>query len=147
MRFIPIARENWQEASQLRPREDQYGYVRKEAVLYSMAKAYVSPPGEYLPCVIEEDGTLVGSIRLRNYGRGVGFAAFFIDWRHQGRGLGRKAIEHLIPWVKEHYPDAGEIETAVHRDNAVARALYERLGFRYTGAISARQIMDMERAL
>ena len=114
---------------------------------YSMAKAYVSPPGEYLPCVIEEAGELVGSIRIRNYGHGVGFAAFFIDRNHQGRGLGHKAIEHLIPWVKEHYPQAREIETAVHSGNAPARRLYESVGFGYTGVVDSSGVLDMEMSL
>ena len=107
----------------------------------------MSKQGEYTPLVIEEDGRLVGAIRVRNYGHGVGFAAFFIDRRCQGRGLGRKALRSLVQWVRENYSQAVEIETAVDPDNAVARALYESEGFSYTGAVSATGILDMEMSL
>ena len=51
---------------------------------------------------------------------------------------------HLIEWVKEHYPKAGEIETAVVPENVVACHLYESLGFRYTGVKNAGGTVDME---
>lgn len=147
MRFLRITKDNWNDAIRLMPKRGQYRYVRKEAVLYSMAKAFVSKQGEYTPLVIEEDGKLVGAIRVRNYGHGTGFAAFFIDRRCQGQGLGRKAVRNLVQWVRENYPKAVEIETAVDPDNAVARALYESEGFSYTGVVSATGVLDMEMSL
>ena len=147
MRFLRITKDNWTDAIRLMPKRGQYRHVRKEAVLYSMAKAFVSKQGEYIPLVIEEGGKLVGAIRVRNYGHGVGFAAFFIDRRYQGRGLGRKAVRNLVQWVRENYPKAAEIETAVDPDNAVARALYENEGFRYTGVVSETGVLDMEMSL
>jgi len=97
-----------------------------------------------MPFVIDDDGKLVGSIRLRNYGHGVGFAAFFIDRRFQGRGLGRKALLHLIGYVKENFPKAVEIETAVLPDNTVAAKLYESVGLEYTGVVNEGGTVDME---
>ena len=144
MKFIEITKDNWLEAIQLRTRQNQYKFIRREVVLHSLAKTYVSPPGEYTPYVIEEDGKLVGSIRIRNYGHGVGFAAFFIDRKYQGRGLGRKALLHLIDFVKRHYPQAKEIETAVHPGNTIARKLYESIDLAYTGVVSKDGTMDME---
>ena len=144
VRFVAITKDNWLHAIELRVKPSQYVYMRRDAVLYSLAKAYVSQPGEYWPYVIEEDGKLVGAIRLPNYGRGVGFAAFFIDHRYQGQGLGRKALAHLVPFVKARFPQAREIETSVHRDNAVARRLHENLGMAYTGVASEQDLMDME---
>lgn len=145
IRFVQITKENFTEAIALRPKRSQYGIVRREAVLYSLGRAYTATrPDEQMPYVIENDGKFVGAIRLRNYGHGVGFAAFFIDRKHQGKGLGRKAILHLIDWVKEYYPAAREIETAVLADNAPARHLYESLGFQYTGVENANGTLDME---
>ena len=97
-----------------------------------------------MPFAIEHDGKLVGAIRLRYYGHGVGFAAFFIDRRHQGRGLGKQTLLHLIHWVREHYPKAREIDTAVLPENAAACRLYESLGFRCTGVRNAGGTVDME---
>ena len=147
MRFFRITKDNWNDAIRLMPKRNQYRHVRKEAVLYSMAKAFVSKQGEYTPLVIEEGGKLVGAIRVRNYGHGIGFAAFFIDRRCQGQGLGRKALRNLVQWVRENYPEAVEIETAVDPDNAVARALYASEGFVYTGVASPAGILDMEMSL
>ncbi|HUW84430.1 MAG TPA: GNAT family N-acetyltransferase [Phycisphaerae bacterium] len=145
MRFVQITKDNFADAIQLRPKRTQYKYVRREAVLYSLGRAYVaSRPDEHMPYLIEKNGKFVGSIRLRNYGHGVGFAAFFIDRNHQGKGLGREALLYLIDWVKEHYPKAGEIECAVSPENTVACRMYEGLGFRYTGVKSASGIVDME---
>ena len=147
MRFLRITKDNWSDAIRLMPKRNQYCHVRKEAVLYSMAKAFVSKQGEYTPLVIEEDGKLVGAIRVRNYGHGIGLAAFFIDRRYQRQGLGRKAVRNLVQWVRENYPKAVEIETAVDPDNAAARALYESEGFSYTGVVSATGVLDMEMSL
>ncbi len=146
MEFVAITKDNFRQAIELRPKRTQYRFIRKEAVLYSMARAYLSPQ-EFVPCVIEENGRFVGAIRLRNYGRGIGFAAFFIDRKHQGKGLGRKALEHLIEWVRQNHPEAKEIETAVHSENNAARHLYESLGFRYTGVKSDSGTVDMELSL
>jgi diamine N-acetyltransferase len=145
MRFVRITKENFAEAIALKPKKSQYKFIRREAVLYSLGRAYTaSCPDDAMPFVIEEGGKLVGAIRVRNYGHGVGFAAFFIDHRHQRKGYGPKALLHLLDWVKEHYPNATEIETAVYPDNAVACHLYERLRFRYTGVKNPGGTVDME---
>jgi RimJ/RimL family protein N-acetyltransferase len=146
MRFVEINKDNWLEGIRLRVKRSQYGYVRREAVLYSIAKTYVHPQGEYTPYLIEEDGRFVGSIRLRNYGYGVGFAAFFIDRKHQGKGLARKALQHMIEFVRSHYRRAKEIETAVHCDNEIARRLYEAVGFHCTG-VETDGFLEMEMQL
>jgi len=143
MRFIEVTQDNFKDAIELRPKRSQYRFIRREAVLYSLARAYLSL-NEHMPFLIEEESRLVGAIRLRYYGHGVGFAAFFIDRRYQGKGLGRKALEYLISWVREHYPNATEIETAVILDNTAACRLYESLGFIYTGVKNESGTVDME---
>ncbi len=147
MRLVRIDASNWREAILLRPKRQQYKYIRREAVLYALAKTCVSRPGEYAPYVIEHDGRMVGAILVRNYGHGIGFAAFFIDRRHQGKGLGRMTLEHLLQWARKAYPSAREIETAVEPTNAPARRLYESLGFHYTGVVNPNGVLDMEMPL
>jgi diamine N-acetyltransferase len=143
--FVPVTRDNFTEAMELRPKRSQYGYIRREAVLYVLAKAYLAlPDRSSTPYLIEEDGRYVGFINLRDYGHGVGFSAFFIDRRYQGKGLGRRALTHLFAWVKEHHPTAREIETAVQPENTVASRLYESLGFHYTGVVNPSGTVDME---
>ena len=146
MHFKTITRENWEAASRLRPKRSQYGLMRRDVVLHSLARCYVQAekPDKFVPYVIVHEGQFIGAFLFRNYGRGCNLTSFFIDRKHQGKGLGRKALLHLIDWVKEHYPKAGEIETAVLKDNAVARHLYESLGFQYTGVENAGGTLDME---
>ena len=145
MKFVEITKDNFADAIQLRPKRTQYKFARRETVLYSLGKAYVaSRPDEYMPYIIEKNGKFVGAIRLRNYGHGVGFAAFFIDRNHQGKGYGKEAVLYLIDWVKEHFAKAKEIECAVSPENTVACRLYESLGFRYTGVKNSGGTVDME---
>ena len=145
MRFVEITKENFTEAIALRPKRSQYRFTRRETVLYSLGRAYTaSHAQEHMPFAIETEGRLVGAVRLRNYGHGIGCAAFFIDREHQRKGLGKKAMLYLIDWVKEHFPSAKEIELAVHPDNTVACRLYEILGYRYTGVKNADGEVDME---
>ena len=145
MNFISVTKDNFAEASALRPKRSQYQHIRPDTVLSVLAMGYVDPPERPTrPCLIEEGGRLVGFLTVRDLGHSVRFYAFFIDRRYQGRGLGRRALLHLIDWVKEHHPGARGIECGVRPENAVARHLYEDLGFRHTGVVSRHGLMEME---
>lgn len=145
MNFVQITPSNFAAAIQLAPKRSQYKYVRKDAVLYKLAKAFIALPDKMsIPYLIEENGRYVGFIDLRYYGHGVGFSAFFIVRKYQGKGIGQRAIVYLIAWVKEHYPKAIEIECAVLPENTAACHLYESLGFCYTGVVNASGTVDME---
>ncbi len=145
MQFHEITHENFLQAIQLRPKRTQYRFICREAVLYAIGRAYTAiQPTDAMPFVISYKERYVGAIRLRYYGHGVGFSTFFIDRKHQGRGLGRLALEYLVEYVREHFPSAEEIETCVIPDNTMARQLYEKLGYEYTGVVNADTTMDME---
>ena len=132
MKFIEITKENWETAIELKILPEQEKYLRHEVVLHSLAKCYLMP-GKYIPYMIMEKNEPVGHFRFRTYIRGVNIVSFFIDYKHQGKGLGKKAMEYFKIWTREHHPIATEIELWVVPSNQKARMLYEKLGFIYTG--------------
>lgn len=147
MHFEEITGENWEAASRLRPKRSQYKFLRRDIVLNSLARCYVqgARPDPWVPYLIVQDGQYIGAFLFRNYGRGCNLTSFFIDRKHQGKGLGRRAMETYLAWVRMHYPQAGEIELTVSPENLVASRLYESLGFFYTGEVSERGNLYMER--
>jgi diamine N-acetyltransferase len=63
-----------------------------------------------------------------------GLGGIVIDHRHQGRGLGRAALDALVAHLRAQ-PLPGDIVLTVHADNERARGLYERYGFAATGEV------------
>ena len=146
MKFERITAENWESASRLRPKRSQYQFLRRDIVLHSLARCYVQPdtPGKFMPYLIVHQGKYIGAFLFRYYGRGCNLTSFFIDRKHQGKGLGRLAVETYITWVQNHFPKAREIELCVSPENTAARKLYEGLGFQYTGELSELGNLYME---
>ena len=69
---------------------------------------------------------------------------FIIDPARTGRGLGRRALEAFLRIV---FADerVSTVSLSVYEDNAGARALYGRMGFRVRGAREgARRALRME---
>jgi RimJ/RimL family protein N-acetyltransferase len=52
---------------------------------------------------------------------------------HQGKGLARAAMNHLPPFVQQHFPHAVGIVLTVHEDNLLAQHVYHNAGFRDDG--------------
>ena len=59
---------------------------------------------------------------------------FMIDVRYQNKGYGRKALELGIQYLRDRF-GATEIYTGVVPGNAVAKKLYESVGFKDTGIL------------
>jgi RimJ/RimL family protein N-acetyltransferase len=146
MKFEPITKENWEEASLLRPKQSQYKFIRRDVVIHSLARCYVQEdrPDKSVPYLIVHKGKFIGTFLFRNYGRGCNLTSFFIDRKYQGKGLGRQAVTAYISWVQRNYPNAQEIELCVSPKNAAARKLYESFGFEYTGEVSKLGNLYME---
>ncbi len=145
MDFIRVTKDNFEEAIALRPKRSQYPIIFRDTLVRVLAMNYVDPPERpTTPCLIEDGGRLVGFLTTRDLGNSVRFYAFFIDRRYQGKGLGQRAMLHLIDWVKEHCPNARGITCGVHPENAVARHVYEAVGFHYTGEVNRHGLLEME---
>jgi RimJ/RimL family protein N-acetyltransferase len=59
--------------------------------------------------------------------------SFFIDKKHQGKGLARSAMNSLPSFLHHHLPQVVEIILTVHEKNLPAKRLYEKSGFLYNG--------------
>jgi ribosomal protein S18 acetylase RimI-like enzyme len=79
--------------------------------------------------VHEEGGQVVGFVtvaldRRTNQGRIMNLA---VDVGQQGKGIGRRLIEHALEYMRDEGLELARIETLV--DNDVGRHLYPKLGF------------------
>jgi RimJ/RimL family protein N-acetyltransferase len=65
----------------------------------------------------------------------IGVRGFFVDHRHQGRGLGTALLLALPAFVRDVHPAARRIALTVNVRNEAARRAYLRAGFRDTGRL------------
>lgn len=133
--FEPVGPANRAAVLQLRVHPAQLGYVGAIADLLADAEACAGSQ----PLAIVEQDRPVGFVRIEAHARAVaghdlalpslGLRAFFIDARHQGRGLGTLALHALLAMLAPRHPRARGIALAVDADNTPALALYRRSGF------------------
>ena len=127
----PVTADNIDEVLALRVREDQTAFVSTTAE--SLAQAYVYSATAF-PFAVYDEETLVGFIMMGYYEAKQYYTLwkFLIDQAYQHKGYGREALKQGIAYMKERFRIT-EIYTGVHPDNAVARRLYESVGFVSTG--------------
>ena len=97
---------------------------------------WLSSPGQgFMPGYVwVENGQIVGNVTVRKlstFGRGwmIGNVAVAPEWR--GRGIARRMMDAALELVRHNH---GEwIALQVRTDNAIARKLYQTLGFSETG--------------
>lgn len=81
--------------------------------------------------IVERDGEPVAYAATdfnKNFNE-LGVGDLCVDEKWRGRGIAKELTEKLIEKAKE--LKAGSIFLGVHRNNAVARKLYEKSGFKY----------------
>jgi diamine N-acetyltransferase len=126
----PVTKENWEEAAELKVREDQSDFVAPNVWSIAESKFYDA----LHPTAIYDDETMVGFLM---YGRDpqdrqFWLYRFMIDRRCQGRGLGRAALIRLIDLLKR-TPGCTGISVGYDPANTTAERLYLSLGFEKTG--------------
>lgn len=86
---------------------------------------------------IVAEGELVALTMLRGFDAGFAAPAFgvYVGRRWSRRGLGTLALAFAQAWCRLN--GVLEIMLTVHPGNDVARAIYERDGFRFSGELSA----------
>lgn len=67
--------------------------------------------------------------------RDLGLRGVILDAAMQGRGVGKRAMQVLGPYVARRYPDADRLYLTVNFRNPVAIAVYARAGFRDEGGV------------
>ena len=91
--------------------------------------------GDVFPCAIYAEETPVGFLLLEEDERTLMIWRIMLPEKHTGHGYGRAAVEEVIRRAK----DGGRydrLQLDCAPENHRARRLYERLGFRPTGAIN-----------
>jgi diamine N-acetyltransferase len=110
----------------------------------SIAQAHFSPEAWFRG--IYAGDTAVGFVMLSDKPEKAEYVLwrFMIDRRHQGRGLGRAALELVIAHVKSR-PDATALHTSHVPGAGNPGPFYESMGFGYTGEVDEGElIMKLE---
>jgi diamine N-acetyltransferase len=128
----PVTAETFRAVCRLAVRPDQQGFVATNA--YSLAQMHFEP---WLEAREFRAGEALVGFAL--FGRDPAdgrwwIARFMVGADHQGRGLGRAALDALLRLLREER-GAEEVRLSFVPANAVARRLYERAGFRDTGEV------------
>jgi ribosomal protein S18 acetylase RimI-like enzyme len=76
--------------------------------------------------VLEDQGMIIGSSWMTVDGRRLFLHHFCIHPSRQGEGLGTRLAEKSMEFIKE---TGLQVKLEVHKDNHIAKHLYEKLGF------------------
>jgi diamine N-acetyltransferase len=137
-----ITAETVRAICELEVSDDQRGYVAPNAV--SIAEAHFQPKSWFR--AIYADDEPAGFVLTFEDPEGEGYHVwrFMVDGRHQGRGVGRRAMELLLERWRGLGAPAGSLSVVEGNDGAIA--FYESLGFRLTGEREGGELV-MGRAL
>ena len=128
-----INEDNFIEAFNLKLARGQEEYVSHP--VRSLAQAYVYR-NQCQPFGIYADEKMVGYVMVI-YDYDVpeyDIWHMMIDESLQGKGYGRAALNQIIEYIKEKpFGDSGRIALTCNKNNYVAKALYESIGFSSTG--------------
>lgn len=143
--LVEITADNVWEVGQIDRSFSQRGFVA--SVLESLAEALVPPTvrgGRVVPWyrAIAADGVLVGIVMMAepHVGRPDPYLwRLVVDVRHQGRGIGRRAVEQIIADRRAAGCTAITVSYVADQPGAPAR-FYERLGFVPTGRVDDGEV-------
>ena len=140
LRLEQVDRHNFLAVINLSVSDEQKDFVASN--LYSLAQAYVQE--ECVPLALYEGDEPVGFAMycLDSDEHEYWIYRLMIDKRYQGRGYGREAMRLLIDRIRA---DADEDHRLVHisfePDNAIAKSLYESLGFVPDGRVEYGEVV------
>jgi RimJ/RimL family protein N-acetyltransferase len=134
----------------LAPRRDQEGYSGTPPQTLHDAERRGS-----LPVAIVLGSEPVGFFILDRAGvpgathlpAAIGLRAFFVDARHQGRGIAGAALRALPEFARAHFPGARSVVLTVNVDNAIAQRAYLHAGFRRTGDLHLGGVLGPQHVL
>ncbi len=136
----PITEDNFLDAFHLELAPGQERFVSHP--IRSLAQAYVYRD-QCQPFGIYADGRMAGYVMVI-YDDDVpeyDIWHMMIDRSMQGRGLGSAALDRVIEYIRaKPFGDSDRVALTCGRDNPAARRLYERKGFRATGAGDENEI-------
>ena len=131
----PITEDNFVDAFNLELAPEQEEFVSHP--IRSLAQAYVYR-NQCQPFGIYADGSMVGYV-LVIYDYDVpeyDIWHMMIDKAQQGHGYGGKALDQVIDYIRtKPFGTSDRVALTCNKENAVARRLYERKGFSFTGNV------------
>ena len=136
--LVEITAANWRDVVDVEPHPSQRQFVAPVS-RYLCLGHY---DGEWHSLGVAHDGNVVGHIMWAfdedEGAHWVGGAV--IDAAHQGRGLGRAAMQAIIDLLRTR-ESATRIALSYERDNDRARTLYASIGFIETGEVEGSEIV------
>ena len=137
-----INRENYRTIAGLQVKEDRAQFL--DSIPWSLAQAKYEP--ELVPLGIYDDETPIGFAIYRDgdygaYGWAWSIWGIMIDYRHQGRGYGRAAMQLLLARLRALSTTHMGIFIAFLPENTAAHNLYRSLGFENSGIDDGRQLI------
>jgi diamine N-acetyltransferase len=136
IKLVPLSRNNWERAAELKPADDQQDYLPSN--LFSIAQSKFEPTAELFG--VYHGTTMVGFAIVCTYSGIPWITRFMIDREHQDKGLGREALAALIQrYVKK--PGVTELRTTISSKNAQAEYLFNNMGFVRTGELDDREFV------
>lgn len=133
--------ENWREVADVAPQDDQRRFVPALAARYLLLS---ERDGVWHSLALYADGTVVGHVMWAEEDGVAWIGGLLVDRSAQGHGVGRAATETLMRWLSLQGYDI--IRLSYQPDNVGAAQLYERLGFRLTGAVQDDEVVAEHRA-
>jgi GNAT superfamily N-acetyltransferase len=136
MNDLAIREAKTTDAADLARLVSQLGYPSTEQDMAERLEALAGQP-EYVLFVAEESGRIVGLV-----GAFLGYALEFngpwgrlmglvVDEPFRGRGIGRRLMERIEGWLRDH--GATRLTLTSGKQRAEAHRFYRRLGYEETG--------------
>jgi len=138
-----ITNDNWIDCVSLTTHKEGRHFVIEEFVAsnaYSIAQSKIQPG--WITKAIYLDETLIG-FTMYGFCHENNFyeiCRLMIDYKYQGKGNGRMALEKVIEEMKK-IEDCHELFLCVDEKNTVARGLYEGYQFKNTGRIIHKELL------
>ncbi len=132
-----VTSENVFDVCELTTNKDGVGTVMEEYLCCnatSIAESKYYP--EMHPKAIYDDDTLIGFFMYRHRACEPDTATicrFMIDYKFQGRGLGRKSLSSILSYFKQ--ADISKVILMIDDNNTIAKKLYRAFGFTFNGRI------------
>lgn len=139
-----VTKETLRDILQLKVSPEQEQFVSPNEV--SIAEAHFSPDVAWFRAIYSGE-IPVGFVMLSDDASKARYYLwrFMIDARYQGQGIGRRALELVIEYVRTR-PGATALLTSVVPGDGSPGSFYEKLGFVYTGTEDEGELV-MQRKL
>jgi putative acetyltransferase len=101
------------------------------------------PQGHYdaVWIAVDKDNSVVASVAMRRLdAEAVELKRMYVRPEARGKGLGRRLLDTALTWAREQRAERVVLDTT--EEMQAARHLYERAGFRRTGARTERGPVD-----